>query len=150
MKIAIRKEPSGSIYIDKEIFLRTKEITDEQGYTSIVPTFTEEELAKPPYNYKTIEINDRYKDCVSSDFNDDLTFNAYKYNERKQEDKKEELRLKRKPLLIAFDKYKSNVTYGVEFESEEQREKIINWYKNLLELDASSFENIPDRIKYYL
>ena len=62
----------------------------------------------------------------------------------------EELRAKREPLLVAFDKYKSNVNYGVEFESEEDRNIIINWYRELLELNASAFVNIPKRIKYYL
>lgn len=61
-----------------------------------------------------------------------------------------ELRAKREPLLTAFDKYKSNVVYGVEFESEEQRQKIIAWYRLLLELNEKAFEKIPERIKYYL
>lgn len=61
-----------------------------------------------------------------------------------------ELRAKREPLLTAFDKYKSNVVYGVEFESEEQRQKIIAWYRLLLELNEFAFENVPERVKYYL
>ena len=92
----------------------------------------------------------------------DLTFGGYKYvsgkiivdeqryNEYLYEEKINELRAKREPLLTAFDKYKSNVNYGVEFESEEQREKIIAWYRLLLELNEFAFENVPERIKYYL
>lgn len=64
--------------------------------------------------------------------------------------KLEELRAKREPLLIAFDKYKSNVNYGVEFESEEEREQIIAWYRLLLELNEFAFEIVPERVKYYL
>lgn len=64
--------------------------------------------------------------------------------------KLEELRAKRQPLLIAFDKYKSNVVYGVEFETEEQRLLIIEWYNAILNLSEYAIENIPDRIKYYL
>jgi hypothetical protein len=66
------------------------------------------------------------------------------------ENKKLLLREKREPLLTAFDKYKSNVNYGVEFESDEQREKIIAWYRLLLELNEYAFNNVPDRVKYYL
>ena len=63
---------------------------------------------------------------------------------------KNELRSMRTPLLKAFDVYKSNVAYGVEFENEEQREEIINWYNSLLQLDESAFENVPERVRYYL
>lgn len=63
---------------------------------------------------------------------------------------KNELRARRVPLLKAFDVYKSNVAYGAEFESEEQREEILKWYKSLLELEENSFVTIPDVIKYYL
>ena len=62
----------------------------------------------------------------------------------------EKLRAMREPLLVAFDKYKSNVNYGVQFESEEDRNVIISWYRDLLNLEKSAFENIPERIKYYL
>ena len=63
---------------------------------------------------------------------------------------KNELRAKRVPLLKAFDVYKSNVAYGVEFENEEQREEIVKWYGDLLHLEESAFEVIPERIRYYL
>lgn len=64
-----------------------------------------------------------------------------------------ELRALREPLLLAFDKYKSNINYGIEIEPLEQREKIIKWYneiKNLNENYIIKEENIPDEIKYYL
>jgi hypothetical protein len=63
---------------------------------------------------------------------------------------KNELRAKRVPLLKAFDVYKSSVAYGVEFENEEQREEIVKWYGDLLHLEESAFEDIPERIRYYL
>ena len=150
MKIAIRKEPNGSIYIDREIFNRTKIIINENKEEIITPLFAEEELSKPPYNYKKIEIADKYLDFIPNDFNDDLTFNVEKYNERKQENSKEELRAKRVPLLKAFDVYKSNVNYGVEFEDETDRINIITWYRLLLELNEKAFESVPERVKYYL
>lgn len=63
MKIAIRKEPNGLIYIDKNL-------REDIPYT------------EPPYNFTIIEVEK--EDCVESDFNDDLTFNLDKYNDRKQ------------------------------------------------------------------
>jgi hypothetical protein len=64
--------------------------------------------------------------------------------------KLQELKNKREPLLIAFDKYKSNVNYGIEFESETDRTNIITWYRLLLELNEKAFANVPERVKYYL
>ena len=84
MIIAIRKEPNGSLYMDKEINSRTQEVQDEQGNITIQPLFSDETLAQPPYNYTKVEIDYKYSDCQASDFNDDLTFNVEKYNARKQ------------------------------------------------------------------
>lgn len=66
MKIAIRKEQNGSIYIDKTALQR----------------FDEEVLKQPPYNYSFVEVEK--EDFEPYDFNDDLTFSIEKYNERKQ------------------------------------------------------------------
>ena len=84
MFVAIRKEPNGSLYMDKEIYSRTQEVQDEQGNITTQPLFTDETLSQPPYNYTKVEIDDKYSDCQASDFNEDLTFNLEKYNARKQ------------------------------------------------------------------
>jgi hypothetical protein len=86
MFIAIRKEPNGSLYMDKEIYSRTQEVQDEQGNITIQPLFSDETLAQPPYNYTKVEIDDKYSDCINQDFNEDLTFNVEKYNARKQKE----------------------------------------------------------------
>lgn len=86
MIIAIRKEPNGSLYMDKEIYSRTQEVQDEQGNKTIQPLFDDETLSKPPYNYTKVEIDDKYSDCIGVDFNEDLTFNVDKYNARKQKE----------------------------------------------------------------
>lgn len=65
MKIAIRKEPNGSIYIDKEL-------RPAIDYT------------KPPYNFKIVEIDDKFADCEGTDFNDDFTINPASYQARHQ------------------------------------------------------------------
>lgn len=65
MKICIRKEPNGSIYLDKTALQR----------------FDEKVLKEPPYNYSFVEVDK--EDFEQSDFNDDLTFSIEKYNARK-------------------------------------------------------------------
>ena len=87
MIIAIRKEPNGSLYMDKEIYSRTQEVQDENGNITIQPLFSDEELSQPPYNYTKVEIDDVYSDCQASDFNEYLTFNVDKYNARKLKEK---------------------------------------------------------------
>lgn len=65
MVIAIRKEPNGSIYIDKNI-------REDINYT------------EPPYNFTLREISDKYIDVESCDFNNDLSLNIDKYTARKE------------------------------------------------------------------
>ena len=60
--------------------------------------------------------------------------------------KKAQLRVKREPLLIAFDKWEKAVIRGREEDSAE----IMQWYQDLLDLVESAFENVPDRINYYM
>ena len=86
MYIAIRKQPNGSLYMDKQIYSRTQEVKDEQGNITIQPLFSDEILSQPPYNYTKVEIDDKYSDCQASDFNDNLTFSIEKYTARKQEE----------------------------------------------------------------
>ena len=105
MFIAIRKEPNGSLYIDKDIYSRTQEVQDENGNITTQPLFTDEELAQPPYNYTKVEIDDVYSDCQASDFNDDLTFNVDKYNARKQKQDNDEYENK----IVALIRQKYNV-----------------------------------------
>ena len=105
MFIAIRKEPNGSLHMDKEIYSRTQEVQDEQGNIIIQPLFTDEILAQPPYNYTKVEIDDVYSDCQASDFNDDLTFSIEKYNARKQALANEEYESK----IVALIRKKYNV-----------------------------------------
>lgn len=70
--------------------------------------------------------------------------------QREQEFLLQEKRARRYQLLIAFDKYKTNVYYGIEQESQEDHNLILNWYHNLLDLSDEALENIPKRVKYYL
>ena len=105
MFIAIRKEPNGILYIDKEIYSRTQKVQDEQGNITIQPLFSDETLSKPPYNYTKVEIDDKYSDCQASDFNDNLTFSVEKYNARKQKQDNDEYENK----VVALIRQKYNV-----------------------------------------
>lgn len=68
-----------------------------------------------------------------------LTFN--------QETKDNYLREKRKPLLNeGFDKWEKAVLRRREADDP----IIMAWYQDLKDLKESAFENIPERIKYYL
>ena len=90
MFIAIRKEPNGSLYIDKEIYSRTQKVKDENNIISIQPLYIDEELTRPPYNYTKVEIDDKYADCIYSDFDctgNTFVFNITKYNSRKEKEK---------------------------------------------------------------
>lgn len=105
MFIAIRKEPNGSLYMDKDIYSRTQEVQDENGNIEVVPVFNDEELAQPPYNYTKVEIDDVYSDCQASDFDEDLTFNIDRYNARKQKQDNDEYENK----VVALIRQKYNV-----------------------------------------
>ena len=105
MIIAIRKEPNGSLYMDKEIYLRTQEVIDEQGNITTQPLFSDETLSQPPYNYTKVEIDDVYSDCQASDFDEDLTFSIEKYNVRKQKQDNDEYENK----VVALIRQKYNV-----------------------------------------
>ena len=60
------------------------------------------------------------------------------------------IRQLRKPLLEAFDVYKSNIVYGIETETEEERLVIIEWYQKLLDKDKTAINNIPAKILRYI
>lgn len=62
------------------------------------------------------------------------------------------LRALRKPLLQAFDIYKSNVYYGVVTETEEEHAEIVEWYRTLLGIGeinplSRSFETVDEAIR---
>lgn len=61
-------------------------------------------------------------------------------------------RYERKYLLQAFDKYKSSVNYGIITETEEERQAIIAWYNQLLNIENAdiSKEAVPKKVAYYL
>lgn len=63
MRIAIRIEENGEIYIDKHL-------REDIPYT------------EPPYNFTIIEIDYKYENCINTDFDNDFTLNIERYNKR--------------------------------------------------------------------
>lgn len=121
MFIAIRKEPNGSLYIDKKIYSRTQEVQDENGNITIQPLFSDETLSQPPYNYTKVDIDDKYSDCQASDFNDDLTFSIEKYNARKQKETNQIRINEIKPRLEQLSQDLIQAQAGAVFEDLEER-----------------------------
>ena len=81
MEICIREN-----YIDKISLTKTHIIIDEFGKEHEELMHRREDLVKPPYFYQIVEVDDKYADCVYSDFdstNDTFVFNLAKYNKRK-------------------------------------------------------------------
>ena len=89
MEICIREN-----YIDKTCLTITHIVVDEDGKEHEELMYKREDLVKPPYNYKIVEIDDKYADCVASDFNQDLSFSIDKYKSRKETEAKIEYETK--------------------------------------------------------
>ncbi len=63
-----------------------------------------------------------------------------------EEERKNILRTKRKILLNAFDKWEKAVLRGRESDDD----VIMDWYHNLLDLEESAFDNVPEKVKYFV
>ena len=59
-----------------------------------------------------------------------------------------DLRAERALILPAFDIYKTNVIYGIEEET--NKEEMISWYQDILDLKREAFENIPEQVQKYM
>ena len=100
MEICIREN-----YLDKTALTRTHIVVDEDGKEHEELMYKREDLVKPPYNYKIVEIDDKYADCVASDFNQDLSFSIDKYKSRKETEAKIEYENK----IVALIRKKYNI-----------------------------------------
>lgn len=122
MKIAIKKEPSGLIYIDRNAIKR----------------FDEQTLIKPPYNFNFVEVDK--EDCEACDFNDDLSFNIEKYNTRKLNAQKDTLRLQREikcfPVINRGQLWYDTLTEG-------QMAELKKWY--IAWLDVTDTLVVPNK-----
>lgn len=124
MEILIRKEPNGSVYLDKQ---------NACYYETL-------QMDKPPYNFTKITIEDGFADCEPSDFNDDLTFNTVKYYERKENRKLFVLRRQREAECFPIIN-RGQLWYDTL--SEEQTVELKEWYQ--LWLDVTQTKQIPEK-----
>lgn len=106
MEICIREN-----YIDKTALTRTHIVIDEDGKEHEELMYNREDLVKPPYNYKIVEIDDKYADCVASDFNQDLSFSIDKYKSRKEVEAK--IEYEKKIVALIRKKYNINQELAV-------------------------------------
>lgn len=134
MEICIREN-----YIDKTALTRTHIVVDEDGKEHEELMYRREDLVKPPYNYKIVEIDDKYADCVASDFNQDLSFSIDKYKSRKETEAK--IEYETKIVTLIRKKYNINQELAIlrqrdtkpqEFEEynayvEQCKEQVKNW-----------------------
>lgn len=61
----------------------------------------------------------------------------------------------RRQTFKAFDIYKSNVQYGLEIETEEERNEMIAWYHSMKNFTnqintINNYPPLPDKLKYYI
>ena len=124
----------------KDIFLdvKTTWINLEEGGVEVTRTYSngyiEKEIVNASYFYETpesVEYAQVYVPYTSAEL---------------LEKNKNTLRTKREPLLLAFDKWEKAVLRGREIDDP----SVMTWYSNLLDLVESAFENVPERVKYYL
>lgn len=112
---------------------------------------SEEDIEKPKYHYEptfeaTKEVPVYDKDGNQTGTEKRVTGRILKKVWKDEEEIKNILRIKRKNLLNAFDRWEKAVLRG----REEDKEYIMSWYYDLLDLKEYAFKNIPEKIKYYL
>lgn len=124
MEILIRKEPNGTIYLDK----------NNAKYYKIL------NMSEPPYNFTKIEIDTEYCDCEPIDFDDNLKFNVEKYKARKERFNLYELRLRRERECFSI------INRGIlwyDTLTEKQQLELKKWYQ--LWLDITQTKQIPEK-----
>lgn len=92
MYIAIRKEPSGRLYMDINFFSR----------------YNDSDLGR--YNYTKVFIKDEYFSNIGVvDFNDDLTFNETKYLDRMAKERADKEAMEYENAIVSLIRRKYNL-----------------------------------------
>lgn len=124
MEILIRKEPNGTIYLDK---------TNAAYFETL-------HMSEPPYNFTKTTIPNEYLDCEPTDFNEDLTFSIDKYNARKEKLELDKLRQQREvecfPIINRGQLWYDTLT-------SEQRTELQSFYRAWL--DVTETKVIPTK-----
>lgn len=124
MEILIRKEPNGTIYLDK---------TNAMYFETL-------HMSEPPYNFIKITIPNDCSDCEPKDFNDDLTFSIDKYNARKEKLELDKLRQQREVECFPIIN-RGQLWYDIL--TSEQRTELQEWYHAWL--DVTETKVIPTK-----
>ena len=122
MEICIREN-----YIDKTCLTRTHIVVDEDGKEHEELMYKREDLVKPPYNYKIVNIDDKYADCVASDFNQDLSFSIDKYKSRKETEAK--IEYENKIVSLIRKKYNINQELAILRQRDTKPEEFAEYHK---------------------
>ena len=122
MEICIREN-----YIDKTCLTRTHIVVDEDGKEHEELMYKREDLVMPPYNYKIVEIDDKYADCVASDFNQDLSFSIDKYKSRKEVEAK--IEYENKIVSLIRKKYNINQELAILRQRDTKPEEFAEYHK---------------------
>ena len=124
MEILIRKEPNGTIYLDKANAMYFETL----------------HMSEPPYNFTKTTIPNEYLDCEPTDFNDDLTFSVDKYNARKEKLELNKLRQQREaecfPIINRGELWYDTLT-------SEQRTELQSFYRAWL--DVTETKVVPTK-----
>ena len=122
MEICIREN-----YLDKTALTKTHIIIDEDGKEHEELMYKREDLVKPPYNYKIVEIDDKYADCVASDFNQDLSFSIDKYKSRKETEAK--IEYENRIVTLIRKKYNINQELAILRQRDTKPEEFAEYHK---------------------
>ena len=114
-------------YIDKTALTKTHIIIDEDGKEHEELMYKREDLVKPPYNYKIVEIDDKYADCMASDFNQDLSFSIDKYKSRKETEAK--IKYEKKIVSLIRKKYNINQELTILRQRDTKPEEFAEYHK---------------------
>ena len=149
MEICIRKN-----YIDKTALTRTHVVVDEDGKEHEELMYKREDLVKPPYFYQIVEVDDKYADCIYSDFDctdDTFVFNLAKYNKRKTNaenlKKIAELKLELVPIKEDVEQVELFGMVRDDYEEKKQRcAEIVNEIRTLMGKEPRKIENTSNRM----
>ena len=143
MEICIREN-----YIDKTALTKTHIVIDEYGKEHEELMYKREDLVKPPYNYKIVEIDDKYADCVASDFNQDLSFSIDKYKSRKETEAK--IEYENKIVSLIRKKYNINQELAILRQRDTKPEEFAEYHKYVEQCKAQVKNGIwTNRIKLF-
>lgn len=76
--------------------------------------------------------------------------NQSKMTLNKQELDKQALRANREKLLKAWDIMVANIAFGTKQVTENRKQELIQWHRDILDLKESAFVSVPEEVKYYI